>query len=177
MSGESMIKKGVNSTVYGNRLTAAVRLLLGAMLLLSGALKLPDPGQFAQVVARYDIIPAGLVPYTAVLVPALETVLGLMVLVGYRIRAAACISLAMMVSFAVFITINLARGRSFECGCFNAGILGIEFGETVSAWLVVRDLIFAAGFALLVRAQRHLFSLEYLVERTRLKNLEKAKYE
>ena len=177
MNSESMFKKGVSSTLYGNRLTAAVRLLLGAMLLLSGALKLPDPGQFAQVVARYDIIPPDLVPYAAVLVPALETLLGLLLVVGYRIRAAAFISLLMMIAFSVFIAVNLARGRSFDCGCFEVSRLGLEFGETVSAWLVVRDLVFVAGFALVARAQRHLFSLEYLVERTRLKNLEKAKYE
>lgn len=177
MSGESMVKKGVNSTLYGNRLTAAVRILLGAMLLGSGALKLPDPGQFAQVVALYDIIPLGLAPYAAVLVIALEMLLGLLLVVGYRIRAAACVSLLMMIAFAAFITVNLARGRSFDCGCFELSSLGIDFIETVSAWVVVRDLVFAAGFALVVRAQRHLCSLEYLVERMRLKNLEKTKYE
>ncbi len=177
MNSESMFKKGLNSTMYGNRLTAAVRLLLGAMLLLSGALKLPDPGQFAQVVARYDIIPLDLIPYAAVLVPALETLLGLLLIVGYRIRAAAFISLLMMIAFTAFLAVNLARGRSFDCGCFEVSRLGIEFGETVSAWLVVRDLVFVAGFALVARAQRHLFSLEHLVERSRLRNLEETKYE
>ena len=177
MSGESMFKKGINSTLYGNRLTAAVRLFLGAMLLLSGALKLPDPGQFAQIVAQYEIIPIELVPYAAVLVPALEALLGLLLVVGYRTRAAACVSLLMMIAFAVFISINLARGRSFDCGCFEVSSLGIDFVETVSPWIVVRDLVLAAGFALVVHAQRHLFSLEYLVERLRLKNLEKSKYE
>ncbi len=177
MNSESMVRKGLNSTLYGNRLTAAVRLLLGAMLLLSGALKLPDPGQFAQVIARYDIIPPDLVPYAAVLVPALEALLGLLLAVGYRIRAAACLSLLMMLAFAAFITVNLVRGRSFDCGCFEVSRLGIELVDTVSVWVVVRDLVFAAGFALVVRAQRHLFSLEYLVERSRLKNLEKSKYE
>jgi putative oxidoreductase len=177
MNGESMIRKGVNSTLYGNRLTAAIRLAMGLLLVFSGALKLPDPGQFAQVIARYDIIPVDLAPYAAGFMPVLETILGLLLVVGYRVRAAALISMAMMLAFGVFIAINVARGRTFDCGCFEVSRLGIEFGETVSVWLVVRDLIFAAGFAIVARAQRHLFSLEYLVERTRLKNLEKSKYE
>jgi uncharacterized membrane protein YphA (DoxX/SURF4 family) len=177
MSGESMIRKGINSTLYGNRLTSVIRIVMGLLLVVSGALKLPDPGQFAQVIMRYDIIPADLAPYAAVLVPALETLLGLLLVVGYRVRAAALIALAMMLAFGAFIAANVARGRTFDCGCFELGRVGIDFGETVSAWLVVRDLLFAAGFAVVARAQRHLYSLEYLVERTRLKNLEKTKYE
>jgi putative oxidoreductase len=177
MTGESILKKGINSTLYGNRLTSAIRIAMGLLLVVSGALKLPDPGQFAQVIMRYDIVPADLAPYAAVLVPALETLLGLLLVIGYRVRAAALIAAAMMLAFGAFIAANVARGRSFDCGCFELGRLGIEFGETVSVGLVARDLLLAAGFALVACAQRHLYSLEYLVERIRLKNLEKTKYE
>jgi hypothetical protein len=93
------------------------------------------------------------------------------------VRASAFIAMLLMSAFLVFISINVARGRRFDCGCFNVGILGLDFAETVSPWLALRNLIFIAGFALVFHARRHLFSIEYYIERSRLKHLEKTKYE
>jgi uncharacterized membrane protein YphA (DoxX/SURF4 family) len=177
MSVESGVKRAINSTLYGNRLTTLIRILLGAMLVFSGSLKIVDPEAFGRVIARYGIIPDILVAYAALLVPAIEVLVGLFLLVGCKVRASAFIAMLLMSAFLVFISINVARGRRFDCGCFNVGILGLDFAETVSPWLALRNLIFIAGFALVFHARRHLFSIEYYIERSRLKHLEKTKYE
>jgi putative oxidoreductase len=177
MSGESGIKRAINSTLYGNRFTVMIRILLGAMLVFSGSLKIIDPEAFGRVITRYDILPGVLVAYAALMVPALEIVSGLSLLIGCKVRGSAFIAMLLMAAFLVFILVNVARGRQFDCGCFNVGIFGLDFAETVSPWLAARNVIFIAGFALVFRARRHLFSLEHYIEKSRLKNLEKTKYE
>ncbi len=177
MGNESGIRKAVSSILYGNRFTVLIRVALGAMLVLSGSVKMVDPASFGQIVARYDILPALLVPYAASLVPALELVLGLALLIGLKVRASAAVAVLLMAAFIVFISVNVFRGRSFECGCFQPRLLGLGFSENVSPWLIVRNCAFLAGFAILYRADRHLLSLQNFAEKTRLKNLEKSKYE
>jgi putative oxidoreductase len=177
MSGESGIRRAINSTRYGNWLTTSVRIFLGAMLVFSGAVKIVEPDAFSRVIALYDIIPVSLVPYAALGVPALELLLGLMLCAGSKVRAASCLSALLMAAFVVFIAVNVVRGKQFNCGCFDANLFGLDLAERVSPWLVLRDLVFMAGFMLVFGAERHLGSLEHLMERTRLKNLEKSKYE
>src|SRR4030042_5107867 len=155
MSGESGIKRGMRSMRYGNRVTTVIRFLLGGMLVFSGVLKIFEPDSFAEVIARYDIIPGIVTPYAAVIIPVLEVLLGLLLIVGFRIRASACLSMILMAVFTVAVAVTLARGRRFDCGCFEAKRIGLEFDEIVSSWLVIRDLIFFIGFALVYRAQRH----------------------
>jgi len=111
------------------------------------------------------------------MVPALELLVGLSLLIGCKVRASAFIAVLLMAVFIVFITVNVVRDRRFDCGCFNMRILGLDFTETVSPWLIVRNVIFLVGFALVFRARRHLLSLEHYIEKSRLKNLEKTKYE
>lgn len=177
MSGESGIRRAIISTLYGNWLTTAIRICMGAMLLSSGVMKILSPSSFGLLVARYEVLPELLVPYAAVAVPALEALLGLLLIVGLRARAAAFVSMLLMAAFIAVIAVNVARGRSFECGCFGFERLGIGLAETVSPWLIVRDALFLACFALLFRARRHPGSIESVIEKNRLKNLEKTKYE
>ncbi len=177
MENESGIRKALNSILYGNRFTVLIRVVLGAMLVFTGAVKITDPASFGQIVARYEILPAMLVPYAASFVPALELILGITLLIGIKVRASAAIAALLMAVFIVFISINVFRGRSFECGCFQLHLLGIGLSENVSPWLILRNCLFLAGFAILYRADRHLLSLENFAERVRLNNLEKTKYE
>lgn len=177
MSGESGIRRWIGGFLYGNMAAAAVRILLGALLLFAGSLKMGDPEQFARVIARYGIVPDFLLPYGAVMVPALEVLTGLLLIIGYRIRAALLVGAAMMAAFSLFIASAMARGERFDCGCFNLGRLGLGISETVGPWVLVRDLLFLAGFLILLRAHRHLLSYEHFIEKIRLRNLEKARYE
>lgn len=177
MGGESGIRRAIISTIYGNRFTAVIRIGMGVMLLASGLLKIMAPGSFGRLIAMYDVFPELLVPYAAVTVPALEVLLGVLLVAGFRARAAAFVSMLLMAAFMAIIAVNVVRGRSFECGCFGLDRLGIGLNETVSPWLMLRDALFFACFALIFRARRQPGSLESFIEKNRLKNLQKAKYE
>jgi uncharacterized membrane protein YphA (DoxX/SURF4 family) len=146
------------------------------MLLFTGCVKLLDPESFGGLIAGYDILPSVLVPYAAVWVPVFEAVIGVLLVIGYKIRASAMTAIFLMALFIVFVSVNLIRGRSFDCGCFGLSRIGLGIQEEISAWVVIRDLFFLAAFALVFSAERHLFSLENYREKMRLKNLEQSRY-
>ena len=57
----------------------------------------------------------------------------------------AALAIALLVMFALAMAINLVRGRTeIDCGCFKSGLR-----QTVSGWLVGRNLLLAAGTVLL----------------------------
>lgn len=175
--GESGIKRVMIDLLYGNVLTVFVRVFLGGMLVFSGYFKALDFESFGKVIALYDILPVLSIAYMAIIIPVLEVLVGICLIVGLKIRAASLISMILMTVFAIAIGVNVVRGKNFECGCFELKRLGMGFNETISVWLVIRDIIFLAGFTLMFRTKRHLFSLENHLERMRLKNLERSKYE
>ncbi|MBN1533235.1 MAG: DoxX family membrane protein [Spirochaetes bacterium] len=156
---------------YGNTITLAIRLILGAMFLYSGAVKAMDPEVFGSVVARYNLLPDVLVPYPAMVIPYLELLVGLCLAAGYRIRSASLVSASMMLVFAFAIAVNVARGEAFRCGCFELDRLGIGISETVGAHLVVRDVLLMGLFILLMNVKKHVFSVDYYLERRGLKSL------
>ena len=177
MGEKKRLKDFLGDTLYGNRATFIIRILLGGLFILSGSLKLFEPDTFARIIALYDILPDAFAAYAAILVPVLEVLLGLLLLMGYKLRAAALLLMVLVALFIVFITVNLVRGRSFDCGCFDTRRFGLNINETISPWLVIRNLIILAGLALVFRAEKHLASIEWYWEKKRLKNLEKTKYE
>jgi len=166
-----MLRLFIKSFMYGNIITVVLRISMGVLFLFSGAVKIIDPGTFARVIIQYDIIPEVLVPYPAIVLPVLEIMLGGMLVAGYRIRASSLISMALMLMFSIFITVNVVRGQNFDCGCFELNRIGIGINENISVKLVLRDLVMLAIFAAVYQARRHLFSVDSIIEKKRLRQI------
>ena len=99
-----------------------LRLGLGALFLVAGALKWRDPAGFAQEIANYHLLPA-LAPYLAVVLPAIEITAGLALLaapLSWR-RAAAAALVLVTAAFTVAVVSAVARGLDISCGCFGGG--------------------------------------------------------
>ena len=97
-----------------------LRLVVGGVLLLAGIAKLADRMTFRQAVAEYEVLPGALERPFAALVPWLETALGMLLLLGLGTAVAASLAVPLFLSFAAAISINLARGRQFDCHCFGS---------------------------------------------------------
>jgi uncharacterized membrane protein YphA (DoxX/SURF4 family) len=111
-----------NSVVrLGPWLATAARLLLGGVLLVAGALKVPDPAAAVRAVRAYQLLPEALVGPVAFGLPVLEIAVGLALLVGVFVRTAALASAALMVLFLVGVVSAWARGLQIDCGCFGGG--------------------------------------------------------
>ena len=126
-----------------------LRVGLGGLFILAGALKVGDPAAFATSIANYRLWPA-LAPYLAAALPATEIFCGLVLILAPSLwrRAAALAIGGLSIVFLIGAISALARGIDVACGCFG----GAE--ESISSWTVVRDLGLIATAAILVRFDR-----------------------
>lgn len=97
-----------------------LRLVLGGLLLLAGGSKLADRAAFRAAVAEYRVLPARLEAAFAAALPWIETALGALLLLGLGTAVAAALAAPLFLSFGAAISVNLARGRRFDCHCFGA---------------------------------------------------------
>ncbi|SDG97747.1 MauE/DoxX family redox-associated membrane protein [Klenkia brasiliensis] len=119
-------------------LATAARLLLGGVLVVAGALKFPDPAAAVRAVRAYQLLPEPLVAPVAFGLPAVEVVVGLALLAGVLVRAAAVATAVLMVVFLVGIVSAWARGLQIDCGCFGGGGQ-VAAGETRYLSETLRD--------------------------------------
>ncbi|MBT3222895.1 MAG: DoxX family membrane protein [Proteobacteria bacterium] len=121
-------------------LALPLRLYLGGVFFLACYFKILDPGAFALDVATYQVLPLGLVNLFALTLPWIELSAGVLLLVGYRTRAAALLISTMMVMFMVALGMALGQGLEMGCGCFAS-----EGGEDPISWhTMVRDGVWLA---------------------------------
>lgn len=117
------------------------RLGLAAVWLVSGSIKIADPGQTYLAVKAYDLLPAGLVHPVATALPLLELALGLFVLVGLATRIVAAVSAVVLLLLIAVIAQSWARGLTIDCGCFGGGGQ-VEAGQTQYPQEIARDVGF-----------------------------------
>ena len=99
-------------------LALAARLYLGAIFVLASWHKIADPGAFAVDIATYQILPLALINPMAIVLPWVEMAAGLMLIAGFRTRAAALLVGGMMLMFTVAIAVAVGKGLDMSCGCF-----------------------------------------------------------
>lgn len=115
-----------------------LRVYLGTIFLIACWHKILDPASFALDVATYQILPLELVNLTALILPWLELIAGILLIAGFRTRAAALLIAGMMAVFTVAIIIALSKDLVMSCGCFASQ--GLE-ADPISWRTVVRDLV------------------------------------
>lgn len=125
-------------------LTLLLRLALGGVLLYAAIGKWPAPRAFAEDVANYRLLPAGLVPVGAVAMLGAEVVLGAALVLGLWLREAALLSTLLFALFTAAVGSALGRGLKIECGCFGAG------GSPATSLTLLRDVAFLALSGLLL---------------------------
>jgi uncharacterized membrane protein YphA (DoxX/SURF4 family) len=152
--------------------TLVARLVLGAVFALAALAKITAPGLFRQDVAAYHLLPPAVVGPFALALPWIEALLALYLLVGLFLRPAAVATAALLLVFTGALAISLARGATAHgCGCLpTSGPLGslplvtwLAGGTTISAFDVVRDLVFVALSAAIYWGDRDTLSLDGLL--------------
>jgi uncharacterized membrane protein YphA (DoxX/SURF4 family) len=123
------------------------RLVLGGVMLVAGALKVTDPETAAQAVRAYELLPSSLVEPVGWGMPFLEIAIGLLLIIGFGVRAAAVAAGVFMVVFIVAVASAWARGLSIDCGCFGGGGQ-VAPGQTKYLQEILRDvgLLVLAGW-------------------------------
>ncbi len=127
-----MLLKKVLTSQY---MALVLRLYIGGLFIYVGIYKINYVAEFAETIASYQIIPYWAVNFSAVILPWIELICGILLLCGVRARSATTIIGFLMILFTVAIIVNLMRDAPINCGCFNA------MDEKISWWTVLRDLI------------------------------------
>ena len=115
------------------------RLVLGGVMLVAGALKVTDPETAAQAVRAYELLPASLAAPVGWGLPFLEIAIGLLLIVGFGVRAAAAAAGVFMVVFIAAVASAWARGLAIDCGCFGGGGQ-VAPGQTKYLQEILRDV-------------------------------------
>ncbi|VFQ45254.1 MauE/DoxX family redox-associated membrane protein [Desulfoluna butyratoxydans] len=111
------------------------RWVLGGLFIYAGAQKIADPYGFAKTVFGYGILPGELVNITAIVLPWIEVLAGGTLLAGVWPVSSAGVISGLLLMFLVALVANIARGYTFDCGCFGSG------GEETTGWgTVFRDV-------------------------------------
>lgn len=124
------------------------RVIVGAVLIVSGASKASAPAEeFAVVIEAYNLVPVDLAAGLAAILPWVELLLGFSLVLGYYTRAAAFGAGAMLAVFVLAILSTKARGIELpNCGCF-----GSAWRPSPTLTLAV-DLVLGALAALAAKA-------------------------
>jgi uncharacterized membrane protein YphA (DoxX/SURF4 family) len=129
-------------------LTVRVQFVLAAFFAVAGFFKIADPPGFAHEIHNYGLVPGAAVNAMALILPWLEVVAGVALFLGIAKRSAARILGILLLVFIIALSINLARGRPVDCGCFGAAKVQKTEGERLNDMklAILRDV----GLLLLV---------------------------
>jgi uncharacterized membrane protein YphA (DoxX/SURF4 family) len=119
---------------------ALARVLLGALLVVAGALKIGHAPDLAGAIAGFRLgLPPGFIAMLAVALPYFEVLLGAYLIVGLFTRMAGIVSAVQFVIYAAAIASAVVRNIPANCGCFGPG------DAAVADWPhVAFDLVLAA---------------------------------
>jgi len=94
------------------------RLYLGGLFVVASLHKIQHPEAFAIDVATYQFLPQVTVNLFSLAVPWVELVVGLMLILGVRVRAAGLVVSGLMLAFMLALGWALVLGLDMSCGCF-----------------------------------------------------------
>ena len=127
-------------------LIIACRLLLGAVLLMSGIAKLGDPRSFVENIQQYRILPKPLARLFGWLLPYVEIAMAVALLAGVYPRLVGISAATLLVIFMSAIGVAMVRKQNLNCSCF-----GLLYRERVGWGTQTRDgilVILAASLAI-----------------------------
>ena len=110
------------------------RIILGAVFIYLGAVKAADTVEFLKLIRQFEMIEKPLLlNLLAAVLPWLEIMCGLLVIAGFRLRAATLLILIMLAAFTAVVAVralDMAHAGSvpfcsisFDCGCGSGEVL------------------------------------------------------
>ena len=97
-----------------------LRILVGALFVYAGSLKVINPGQFATDIDHYRLLPYFMIPPLAFYLPWLEIISGTAVILGPGRSGGLALLLTLSLVFAAALGSAWARHLNISCGCFGS---------------------------------------------------------
>jgi uncharacterized membrane protein YphA (DoxX/SURF4 family) len=147
------------STDTAGRIQRLLGGLLGVLMLWAAISKLANPTEFLGSIYAYEVpLPRPLLQITAIVLPWLELLCGLLLVAGLWVETALVLVTGLFALFVVATGQAWIRGLEIGCGCFSLKMFGLSanlpglerFFESV-AFAFFRSLVLTALAAYLMR--------------------------
>jgi putative oxidoreductase len=108
------------------------QIVCGLIFLASALAKIADLSAFAGSIHNFHleaVVPVAATNLLAMTIPWIELIAGLALVSGVRPRAGAVVYTALLAIFTIAVAQAVARGLSFDCGCFGksgSGQVGLK---------------------------------------------------
>lgn len=142
------------------------RIVLGAVLVVAGWVKVVDITGSVQSVLAYEIFSYEVARIVGIALPVVEIAVGLLLVAGLLTRASAAVGGLLMVAFITGVASAWARGLAIDCGCFGTGG-PVDPEDTRYLTEILRDVGLLALAVWLVLRPRTPLSMDSLLTRGR----------
>ena len=132
-----------------------LRLVLGLIFIFAAIEKIITPENFSVSIANYKLLPAEFINITAIILPWIELISGLLLLLGIWVKENSAIITFLLFVFTLAIIISLLRGLNIDCGCF-----GTIYGSRIGIMKVVENILQIICGCILVRWGSPLLTIE-----------------
>ncbi len=150
MNASSHLQAGGGTTlVWWVGLRYIVAIVVGAIFVYAGALKVADPVAFARDISNFHILPWPVGVRLAFYLPWLEIICGLTLLLRWFRSGATAILTALTAVFIGATIVARLRGIDVKCGCFGSASKDLTFG-----WHLAIDFTILGALILLWSLQR-----------------------
>ena len=109
-----------------------LRLTIGGVFVYASLDKIIRPDRLAEILMDYQILPPDLVNISAIWLPCLELLVGILCLSGIWLRACSLLLTGLSLLFLGAILSTLVRGIPVVCGCFS--VSSQDFKTWGSLW-------------------------------------------
>lgn len=114
-------------------------LVIGIMFIYSSWSKLSAPRDFAAAIENYQVFGIVLANWGAIFIPALEFILGVLLIVGFWREEAWLITFFLIVIFDLMILQAYFRGLDISCGCF-----GPKDSSPIDFWKILENVVYTS---------------------------------
>lgn len=125
---------------WGFLVRRMIAVLVGALFIYAGVVKVEDPMRFASDISNYDMVSWAVGVRVAFYLPWLEIICGLALVFHRLFSGALAITMALLVAFLVATIWARAHGLDISCGCF-----GTVSSNLTLTWHLILDLCLLAA--------------------------------
>ena len=126
------------------RVSQVIAILIGALFIYAGAVKIIDPVEFARDIDNYKMLPWRVAVWLALYLPWLEIFCGLALITRILYRGSVFIVTGLISLFIIASIVAKARGLDVSCGCFGHASQHLNF-----SWHLVLDFLLLGGLLFL----------------------------
>lgn len=136
------------------------RIIIGGIFLVSGLAKISDPVRLIFTLRDFKLFPEIIVPFTAIYLPWLEFILGLLIIVGLLYRTSSLMLACLNFIFMLAILSVIVRGIEVDCGCFGLLADMLKIPDMADMKAVIRNMLFIGMCIYIFRTKKTAISLE-----------------